>query len=377
MIAPAPSSAPGLVPGVVVPLLVVVVLVGWSGLGLPLRSEAPFTQMYGALALKVRVIWNLAAVATEAVAMDARLSATGYLPGGDLARCPLRLLVQKCRIGDRLDVRLPHWRQCSCPRRGCRWICCGSRCRVNRNGRTSIRWGSIFRSLGRGNGLVVVLRNGGWVLLHLFLHFFHLLLLFGWNGAFRRGRSRDPGARRLKGKPQCKHQLRATQWRTTANERSQLVHVRVVHECNRVLERLRLTNVLHGRHRGLRSCHDYNESECKQSRNLKEECRNVNAKVACPDKCTLLRTVSADTAANSRNESNASSGQATTCNRPQQTNAKRGHPFLEWTIAQSRFVKMQLQARDLQKRETEVGCEIARNVPPPAAASRATCNARM
>ena len=95
----------------------------------------PLPQMYGVLALKVRVIWNLAAVATEAVAMDARLSATSYLPGGDLARCPLRLLVQKCRIGNRLDVRLPHWRQCSCRRRGCRWICCGSRRRVDRNGR--------------------------------------------------------------------------------------------------------------------------------------------------------------------------------------------------------------------------------------------------
>ena len=82
MIAPVPS-APGLVPGAVVPLLFAVVLVGWSGLGLPLRSEAPFTQMYGVLALKVRVKWNLAAVATEAVAMDARLSAAGYLPGGD------------------------------------------------------------------------------------------------------------------------------------------------------------------------------------------------------------------------------------------------------------------------------------------------------
>ena len=291
--------------------------------------------------------------------MDARLSATSYLPGGDLARCPLRLLVPKCRIGNRLDVRLPHWRQCSCRRRGCRWICCGSRRRVDRNGRASIRWGSIFRSLGRGNGLVIVLRNGGWVLLHLFPTFSTFSFSLGGMEPSGARRSRDPGARRLKGEPQCKHQLRATQWRTTANERSQLVHVRVVHECNGVLERLRLTNVLHGRHRGLRSCHDYNESECKQSRNMKEECRNANANVACPDRCTPLCTVSADTAAKSRNEGNASSSQATTCNRPQQTNAKRGHPFLEWTIAQSRFVKMQLQARDLQKRETEVGCEIA------------------
>ena len=101
------------------------------------------------------------------------------------------------------------------------------------------------------------------------------------------------------------------------------------------------------------------KANARQSRNMKEECRNANANVACPDRCTPLCTVSADTAAKSRNEGNASSSQATTCNRPQQTNAKRGHPFLEWTIAQSRFVKMQLQARDLQKRETEVGREIA------------------
>ena len=116
VVVPGPSSAPGLVPGVVVPLLIAVFLIRWSGLGLPLGSKAPFAQMYGVLALKVGVEWNLTAVATQAIAVTARLSAASNLPGGDSACCPLRLLFQECRVGNRINVRLPHRRQCS--RRG-------------------------------------------------------------------------------------------------------------------------------------------------------------------------------------------------------------------------------------------------------------------
>ena len=108
VVAPGPSSAPGLVPGIVVPLLIAVVLIGWSGLGLPLGSKAPFAQMYGVLALEVGVEWNLTAVATQAIAVTARLSAASNLPGGDSACCPLRLLFQECRVGDRINVGLPH-----------------------------------------------------------------------------------------------------------------------------------------------------------------------------------------------------------------------------------------------------------------------------
>ena len=84
------------------------------------------------------------------------------------------------------------------------------------------------------------------------------------------------------------------------------MHVRVVQEDNGVLERLRLTNVLHGRHRGLRSSHDEQKCKCKQSRQMKEECRNVNATVTCRVKCTPLCTVSAGTAAKNRNKCNSS-----------------------------------------------------------------------
>ena len=63
-----------------------------SGLGFPLGTKAPFTQMYGVLALEVRVEWNFTAVSTQAIAIAARLSAASYLPGGDFACCPLRLV---------------------------------------------------------------------------------------------------------------------------------------------------------------------------------------------------------------------------------------------------------------------------------------------
>ena len=282
VVVPGPSSAPGLVPGVVVPLRIAVFLIRWSGLGLPLGSKAPFAQMYGVLALKVGVEWNLTAVATQAIAVTARLSAASNLPGGDSACCPLRLLFQECRVGNRINVRLPHRRQCS--RRGRRngRVRRGGRSCVARNGGASPRRGRIFRRvLGRNGlvGLVDVLVNGRWVLLHLFLPLFSFLFLLWRNGALRRGRSRYPGARRLKGEPQCKHQLRSTQWRTTANERGQLVHVRVVHECKGVLERLGVTDVLLGRHRRSRCSHGCNGNECKKSRNLKKECRKVNAEV--------------------------------------------------------------------------------------------------
>ena len=329
-VVPGPSSAPGLVPGVVVPLLIAVFLIRWSGLGLPLGSKAPFAQMYGVLALKVGVEWNLTAVATQAIAVTARLSAASNLPGGDSACCPLRLLFQECRVGNRINVRLPHRRQCSRRGRSNGRVRRGSRSCVARNGGASPRGGRIFRRvLGRNGlvGLVDVLVNGRWVLLHLLLNLFPFFFLLGRNGALRRGRSRDPGARRLKGEPQCKHQLRSTQWRTTANERGQLVHVRVVHECKGVLERLGVTDVLLGRHRRSRCSHGCNGNECKKSRNLKKECRKVNAEVISDDECRQPCTVSANTAANSRSEHNASSNQATTCNRPQPKAMQKGDTF--------------------------------------------------
>ena len=65
-----------------------ILLVGCIRLGLPLGSEAPFTQMYGVLARKVRVEWNFTAIATEAIAMETWLSAAGYLPFETLQAVP-------------------------------------------------------------------------------------------------------------------------------------------------------------------------------------------------------------------------------------------------------------------------------------------------